>query len=162
MIGDPTTLNTSGKRSHHFGPSYFINSDAETLHPVIAALRMRWKIICECCGRIGHKADACIICGPKFLPPNLRRKMNQFNALHGDEPNETPRKWNSQPPEAHFKYRYSPSRTNPLILAIMGKLNCHAIDNGDVQIPTSEVPVESNYESVTDTYTTLIKSIYDY
>ena len=30
-----------------------------------------------------HKADACIIRGPKFLLPSLRRKMNQFNALHG-------------------------------------------------------------------------------
>ena len=83
-IGSPTTLTTSGQRSHNFGPSYSSNNDAATLQPVIVALRMRQKSICECCGRIGHKADACIIRGPKFLPPSLRRKMNQLNALHGD------------------------------------------------------------------------------
>ena len=41
----------------------------------------------------------------------------------------------------------------------MGKLNHHAIDNGDI---TSDVPFESNYESVTDPDTTPIKSIDDY
>ena len=103
MIGAPTTLTTSVHRSHHFGPSSFSNNDATTLQPFIAALRMRQKSICECFGIIGHKADACIICGPKFLPPSLSRKMNQFNALHGDKPKEPPREWNSQPPAAHFK-----------------------------------------------------------
>ena len=44
----------------------------------------------------------------------------------------------------------------------MGKLNHHAIDNGDIQIPTSGVPVESNYDSVPDPDTTTIKSIDDY
>ena len=79
MIGSPTTLTTSGHCSHHFGSSSYSNNDATTLQSVIAALRMRQKSICEYCGRIGHKADACIICGPKFLTPSLRRKMNQFN-----------------------------------------------------------------------------------
>ena len=41
----------------------------------------------------------------------------------------------------------------------MGKLNHHAIYNGDVKFPTSEVPVESNYDSVPDLATTQIKSI---
>ena len=40
----------------------------------------------------------------------------------------------------------------------MGKLNQHAIDNGDI---TSEVPVGSNYDSVIDPDTTLIKLIDD-
>ena len=40
----------------------------------------------------------------------------------------------------------------------MGKLNHHAIDNGDI---TSGVPVESNYDSVPDPDTTPIKSIDD-
>ena len=44
----------------------------------------------------------------------------------------------------------------------MGKLNHHAMDNGDVKIPTSEVSVESNYDSFTDTDTNPIKSIEDY
>ena len=157
MIGDPKTLTTSGQRSHHFGPSSPRNNDAATLQPFIAAICMRQKSICECCGRIGHKADACIIRGPKLLPLSLRRKINQLNALHGDEPKEPPREWNSQPPEAHFKSRSSPSRTNPVILAIMGKINHHAINNGDIKIPTSEVPVESNYDSVSYPDTAPIK-----
>ena len=82
--------------------------------------------------------------------------MNQFNALNGDKPKEPLGEWNSQPPEAHFKSRYSPCRTNPVVSAIMGKLNHYAIDNGDI---TSDVPVESNYDSVTDPDTTTIKSI---
>ena len=40
----------------------------------------------------------------------------------------------------------------------MGKLNHHAIDNGDI---TSDIPVESSYESVPDPDTTPIKSIDD-
>ena len=71
IIGSPTTLTTSGHRSHYFGPSSSSNNDAENIQPVIAALLMRQKIICECCGRIGHKADACIIHGPKLLPQVL-------------------------------------------------------------------------------------------
>ena len=47
IIGAPTTLTTSGHRSHNFGPSYSSNNDATTLQPVIAALRMRQKSICE-------------------------------------------------------------------------------------------------------------------
>ena len=72
MIGDPTTLTTSGHRPRRFSPSSFSNNDAANLQPVIAALRMIQKIICECCGRIGHKSDACIIRGPKFFLPSLR------------------------------------------------------------------------------------------
>ena len=122
-------MKNSGHCSHHFGPSSSINNYAATLQKVIAALRTRQKIICECCGGIGHKSDACIIRGPKCLSPSLRRKMNQFNALHGNSPKEPPREWNSQPPSAHFKSRSSPSRTNPVVSAIMGKLNHHNIDN---------------------------------
>ena len=82
-IGYPTTLTTSARSSHHFGHSSSSNNDSANIQPVIAALRKRQKSICECCGRLGHKSDACIIRGPKFLPPSLRRNMNQFNALHG-------------------------------------------------------------------------------
>ena len=48
-----------------------------------------------------------------------------------------------------------------MISAIMEKLNHHAIDNGDVKIPTSDFPVESSYDSVPDPDTTPIKSIDD-
>ena len=103
IIGFPTTLATSGKLSHQFIHSYTINNDTSYIQPVIASLRTRHKSICECCGIIGHKADACIIRGPKFLPPSLIIKMNNFNNLHGDEPNESPKYWSSQPPADHFK-----------------------------------------------------------
>ena len=76
-------------------PVFFKEGDEETLHSVIAALRMRQKSICEFRGRIGHKYDACIIRDPKYLPPSLRRNMNQFNALHGDEPKDPPRELDS-------------------------------------------------------------------
>ena len=49
MIGAPTTLTTSGQRSHHFGHSSFSKNDEATLQPFIAALHMRQKIICEFC-----------------------------------------------------------------------------------------------------------------
>ena len=68
MIGAPTTLTASGQHSHHFSPSSSINNDAAYLQTVIAALRTRQNSICEFCGRIGHKYDACIIRGPEFLP----------------------------------------------------------------------------------------------
>ena len=47
IIGAPNTLNTSGHRYHHFGPSSSSNNDAATLQPVILALCMRQKSICE-------------------------------------------------------------------------------------------------------------------
>ena len=84
--------------------------------------------------------------------------MNQFNALHGDEQNEPLRECNSQPTEDNFKYRISPSKTNPAISARMWRLNHHAIDNGGVKVPTSDFPVDFNYASVPDPYTTPIKS----
>ena len=47
IIEAPTALTTSVQRSHHFGPSSSTNNDTSTLHPVIAALLTRQKIICE-------------------------------------------------------------------------------------------------------------------
>ena len=84
--------------------------------------------------------------------------MNKFNTLHGEEPNDTPRLWNRQPPAANFKSRTSPSKTIPAFSDIMGRLNHHSIYNGDVEVHLSEFPVESNSESVTDPDTTPIKS----
>ena len=40
----------------------------------------------------------------------------------------------------------------------MGKLNHHAIDNGDIN---SDIPVESSYDSIPDSDATPIKSIDD-
>ena len=159
IIGAPTTFATSGRISHHFSTSYSINNDTASLQTVISYLCMRQKSICELCRRIGHKSDACIIRGQKFLPLSLRRNINQFNALHGEEPNEPPREWSDQPPEDHFKLRTSPTNTSPVVSAIMGILNHYDIDNGDVN--TSDFPIEFNYESVPDPDTTPIKSIDD-
>ena len=43
----------------------------------------------------------------------------------------------------------------------MGILNYHSINNGDVEVHTSEFPVESNSEYVPDPDTNPIKSIDD-
>ena len=87
--------------------------------------------------------------------------MNKFSALHGEEPNEPPGEWSSQPPLAHFKSSNSPPNTSLVVSDIIGRINHHAIDNSDVKVHTSDFPVEFNSESVTDPYTTPIKSIYD-
>ena len=60
--------------------------------------------------------------------------MNQFNALHGDQTTEPPRDCNRQPPEVYFKSRTSSHKTSPVVSDIMGRLNYHAIDNGDVGV----------------------------
>ena len=57
IIGFPTTLTTSGQRSHHVGPSYSIKNDTTTLQTVFLATHIRQNNICKGCGRIGHKSD---------------------------------------------------------------------------------------------------------
>ena len=88
--------------------------------------------------------------------------MNQSNALHGEEPNDPPIEWKSQPPAAYFKSRTSPPKTSPVFSDIMGRLNNHAIDNADVEFHPSEFLVEYNYEYVPYPDTNPIKSIDDY
>ena len=85
--------------------------------------------------------------------------MNQFNDVHGKEPNELPREWNIKPPESHLKYRTSRPNTSSVVSAIMGRLNHHAIDNSDVEVHPSDFPVGFISESVPDPDTTTIKSI---
>ena len=84
IIGSPKTFTASVQISHHFSPLSSINNYTESLQPVIANIRAIQMSIFECCGRIEHKSDACIIRGPKVLSPNIRIKTNQLNALHGD------------------------------------------------------------------------------
>ena len=43
----------------------------------------------------------------------------------------------------------------------MGRLNHHAVDNGDVEVHPLKFPFDFNFGSVTDKYTTLIKSVDD-
>ena len=161
MIGAPTSFTYSGQSSNYFSPPYSINNYTSSLQTVIASLRTIHKSICEWCGRIGHKFDACIICGPKLLPQSHRIKMNQFNSLHGDELNEPPREWSIQPTAAHFQSRTSPSNTSPVVSAIMGRLNHHLIHNVDAKVHTSDFKDAFNSESVPDPYTTPIRSIDD-
>ena len=134
MIGVPTTLTTSVQHSCNFGPSSPTNNDTENLQRVISEIRTRQKIIWEYSENIGHKDDACIIRYHTFLPPSHIIKMNQFNALHGDEPTDPPRECNSQPPENHFRSRTSPPKTSPVVSAITGILNHHCINNGGVEV----------------------------
>ena len=82
--------------------------------------------------------------------------MNQFNALHGYEPTDTPREWNIQPSEVHFKYWTSSPNTSPVVSTIIVRLNNNSVDNSDVEIYPSEYPFESTSESVTYLDTTPI------
>ena len=54
-----------------------------------------------------------------------------------------------------------PPNTSPVVSDIMGRLNHHYIDNGDVEVQPSEFLVKSNSECVPDPDTTPIKSIDD-
>ena len=83
--------------------------------------------------------------------------MNQFNALHGDEPTDPPREWKIQPTADHFKATTYPPKINPVVSAIMGILKYHSINNGDVEVHPSEFPFESNSVYVTYTDTNTIK-----
>ena len=66
--------------------------------------------------------------------------MNQFNSLHGDEPTDPIRAWKIQPLAFYLKPWKSPPKTSPVIFVIMGRLNRHAVDNGDVEFHPSEDP----------------------
>ena len=87
--------------------------------------------------------------------------MNKFNDIHGEEPTDPPREWNIQPSSDQFKSKTSTPKTSIVVSAIIGIFNHHFIDNGDVEVHSSEFPVEYNSESVPYTDTTPIKSIYD-
>ena len=54
-----------------------------------------------------------------------------------------------------------PPKTIPVVLSIMGRLNYHAVDNGDVEVYTSDYPLESTSVYVTYTDNNSIKSVYD-
>ena len=85
--------------------------------------------------------------------------MNRFNSLHGEESNEPPRECNNEPPTSHFKYITSPTRTSPVVSAIMRRLNHNDVDNVYVELHPSYLPVEFKSESVPDPNTTPIISI---
>ena len=70
-----------GQISQSFSNSYFNNNDIYFIQIFIRDLNVRQKIICGFHGRIGHKSDPCIICGPKCIPPSLNQKMSKLNSL---------------------------------------------------------------------------------
>ena len=83
--------------------------------------------------------------------------MQQFNDLHDYGPTDPPRESNIQPTAAHFKPRTYPPQDSPVFLNIMGRLNNHLIDNGDVEVHPSDYTFESNSESFPYQETTPIK-----
>ena len=70
--------------------------------------------------------------GTNFIPPSPRINMIQFNALHNNEPTDTPRECNIQPPAVYIKSQTSSPKIIPVISSIMGRLNHHYIGNDDV------------------------------
>ena len=101
---------------------------------MIQALSNQLLQISELYRRLFANDDACIIRGPNFLPLSLIRKMKQFNVLHGDEPTEPLREWNRQPPEFHFEYKTSPSKTSSVVLAIIGRIHYHYVNNSYIEV----------------------------
>ena len=81
--------------------------------------------------------------------------------MNGEETTDPPREYNSQPTAYHLKFRGPSTKTSTVVSDIMERLNNHTIDNGDVEVHSSEFPVEFNLESVTDKDPTLIESIND-
>ena len=67
--------------------------------------------------------------------------MNQLNTLCGDEPTDPPIDCNILPLAVQLKYRTSPPNKSPVFLAIMGIINHHVVDNGDVEVYPSEYPI---------------------
>eukprot|EP00978_Attheya_sp_CCMP212_P038991 scaffold198554_cov35-Attheya_sp.AAC.1 len=90
---------------------------------------------CECCLRRGHLSDTCFARGIHFLPPDIQRRVAQYNATHSDRPKVPPKASNHTPP---VKY---PSRSphhstvpKPNIKVLIGDLT----DND--QLITDEDP----------------------
>ena len=58
--------------------------------------------------------------------------MNKSNAVRGDKPVDPPRYWKIQPTAVHFKYDTPNTNTITVVSAILGILNNHAVENGNV------------------------------
>ena len=67
--------------------------------------------------------------------------MNQLNRLYGDEPTDPPIYCNILPLAVQLKSRTSPPNKSPVFFAIMGILNHHVVDNGDIEVYSSEYPI---------------------
>ena len=87
--------------------------------------------------------------------------MNQFNIIHDDWPTESQRDWNIQTTEVNLKYLNYTSKTSPMVLTLMRRLNNHVVDNSDVKVYNSGYALKLTHNSITGPYNTPIKLIYD-
>ena len=87
------------------------------------------------------KTDSCIIRSTKCIPTRFRRKANQYNVIHSDKPTDTTRECSSQPSPVHSEYLNSDPKNIHAVWAIMGRLNHHTVDNGDIEVYTSYYPL---------------------
>ena len=134
IIGSTSNLTSSDHIYSYFGTTSSTNNDIANLRPVVSDLHVWQNIVCELCGRIGHKDDTWIIIVPNFFPLSPKIKMNQFNIFNVNEQTKPPWYWNIQPPSVQFKSRSSPPKTSPVFSSIIGELNNRAVDNGDVEV----------------------------
>ena len=74
--------------------------------------------------------------------------MNQFNELHGDNTNKATKEWNIQ---VHLKNHIYAQKRITMGSYIKGRINHHAVDNGDVDVYPSNYPLEYTSASVPDT-----------
>ena len=82
---------------------------------------------------------------------------NHFNEIQGDEITEPPIYCNSQTPSVRFKYGTHYTKTIPVVLDFMGRLNNHDIYNGDVEFYTSDYALESTPDYISELDKTPVK-----
>ena len=75
---------------------------------VVCALKGRQVILYGFCVVPVHEDISFIIRGPRFLPPNLLQKKNQYNSFHGNNPKDPQKELYINPPGFHYK---SPTST---------------------------------------------------
>eukprot|EP00978_Attheya_sp_CCMP212_P012700 scaffold31782_cov38-Attheya_sp.AAC.1 len=78
---------------------------------------------CECCLRCGHLADTCFARGIHFLPPDIQRRVAQYNATNGERP-KVPPKASTYPPPVKYPSRSPHQATipKPNIKVLIGDL----------------------------------------
>ena len=79
----------------NFGALMFALGDDISRLPQIHSLTAKY---CDCCNRKGHFSDECHIRGIDFLPPTMRKKVEQYNLLNGNKPKVPPKDRSRAPP----------------------------------------------------------------
>jgi len=125
----PDSNSASGNKAYNPSPSP---------QPHIARVNGNRDIpSCECCLRRGHLADTCFARGIHFLPPDIQRRVAQYNATHSDRP-KVPPKASNHPPPVKYPPR-SPHHSTvpkPNIKVLIGDLtdNDQLITDADPEI----------------------------